>query len=416
MTLNCPSCNSDRIWRDGIRQTRNGDVQRYLCRECGYRFSETHTRTEPTPGLLQESSRRQIETDFNGSGLSEGHQRIHTNGSYTCSALLSNRQICVTQPAGAKNLAKQIPKTRKAAGATKPTEADIKGKIVEFSWWMKKQGYTPSTIKTRTEIMKMLSHRCTDILDPECVKDTIARQQWSDNRKLSVVTTYTSFLIMLGLTWEPPICHRTRTLPFIPQEAEIDQLIAACGRKLSTALQMAKETAMRVGEIRNLRWTDVDMKTQTVRVTPEKGSNPRIFRVSQKLIGMINNLPRVSQRVFGDHAAGFKSGFFLHRRRVARKLQNPRILQIHFHTLRHWKATLLYHQTKDIVYVSRFLGHKRIETTMIYIQLEEALFREETDQFYSKVARTEKEICDLIEAGFEYVTELDGVKFFRKRK
>jgi len=53
---------------------------------------------------------------------------------------------------------------------------------------------------------------------------------------------------------------------------------------------------------------------------------------------------------------------------------------------------------------------------MIYVQLEEALFREETDQFYSKVGRTEKEICDLIEAGFEYVTELNGAKFFRKRK
>jgi hypothetical protein len=33
-----------------------------------------------------------------------------------------------------------------------------------------------------------------------------------------------------------------------------------------------------------------------------------------------------------------------------------------------------------------------------------------------KVARTEKEICSLIEAGFEYVTEFDGAKIFRKCK
>jgi hypothetical protein len=37
-------------------------------------------------------------------------------------------------------------------------------------------------------------------------------------------------------------------------------------------------------------------------------------------------------------------------------------------------------------------------------------------QYISKVAKTEKEICALIEAGFEYVTEFQGSKIFKKRK
>jgi len=32
------------------------------------------------------------------------------------------------------------------------------------------------------------------------------------------------------------------------------------------------------------------------------------------------------------------------------------------------------------------------------------------------VAKTLQEACNLIEQGFEYVTEMDGVKIFRKRK
>ena len=36
----CPECGSRRIWKDGIRYNAGGNVQRYLCRECGYRFSE----------------------------------------------------------------------------------------------------------------------------------------------------------------------------------------------------------------------------------------------------------------------------------------------------------------------------------------------------------------------------------------
>ncbi|NVM23799.1 MAG: hypothetical protein HWN68_18725, partial [Desulfobacterales bacterium] len=37
----CPECGSGRAWRDGLRKTGRGDVQRWLCRDCGLRFSES---------------------------------------------------------------------------------------------------------------------------------------------------------------------------------------------------------------------------------------------------------------------------------------------------------------------------------------------------------------------------------------
>lgn len=61
------------------------------------------------------------------------------------------------------------------------------------------------------------------------------------------------------------------------------------------------------------------------------------------------------------------------------------------------------------------LGHKNIKNTFLYVQLEEALFQGEQD-YISKVAKTEKDICTLIEARFEYSTEFEGAKIFRKRK
>src|SRR5208283_5631668 len=37
----CPHCNSKKIWRDSIRHSVFGDkIQRWLCRECGLRFSD----------------------------------------------------------------------------------------------------------------------------------------------------------------------------------------------------------------------------------------------------------------------------------------------------------------------------------------------------------------------------------------
>lgn len=87
--------------------------------------------------------------------------------------------------------------------------------------------------------------------------------------------------------------------------------------------------------------------------------------------------------------------------------------------MRHWKATMLYHQTKDILYVKQFLGHKSIDNTELYIQLEKNLFGNlSNDQFTTKVACNTDEACKLIEVGFEYVTGdyADGGKIFRKRK
>ena len=71
-----------------------------------------------------------------------------------------------------------------------------------------------------------------------------------------------------------------------------------------------------------------------------------------------------------------------------------------------------YHKTKDILHVKQMLGHKRIENTMIYTQL----ISFESDQFHVRTAKTLKEACKLMEVGFEYVTDMDSCKIFRKRK
>ncbi len=87
--------------------------------------------------------------------------------------------------------------------------------------------------------------------------------------------------------------------------------------------------------------------------------------------------------------------------------------QIRMHTFRHWKATYEYHKTKDILHVMRLLGHKSIQNTLRYTQLVD--WGTESD-YTCKVAETLAEASQLIETGFEYVTEMNGVKLFRKQK
>ncbi len=76
---------------------------------------------------------------------------------------------------------------------------------------------------------------------------------------------------------------------------------------------------------------------------------------------------------------------------------------------------MLYHKTKDILLVKQQLGHKSINNTLIYIDLEATLFNTK-DEYTSRASKTVEEDMQLIDAGFEYVTERDGLKIFRKRK
>lgn len=223
---------------------------------------------------------------------------------------------------------------------------------------------------------------------------------------------YNKYLEIHGGRWVPPRVKQTRKLPFIPLER--DQLIGGANRKMAVFLQLLKETGLRSGEAWSLKWTDIDFEAEAIRLNnPEKYGKPRMLKISPALIAMLNSLPRTSDRIFPKSLRVFRRTFRRYRKRMAQKLQNPRLNMITFHTFRHWKATMEYYRTKDILHVMEMLGHKNIKNTLIYTQLVKF---EEDDEFICKVARTPREVEELIEAGFEYVCEKNGLLFFRKRK
>jgi len=393
----CPECGASKTWKDGTRRTDDGKIQRYYCRECGYRFSETSS------------------NDFNAPKNVHINHRMPLN---MPSSLLPNRQICVSKTKAAKNLVKVETRQKTAQREGTPKDAEIKGKLFEFTWWMNNQGYAKETNRTYITCLRTLWKRGANIYNSESVKDAMARQKWSPNRKRIAINSYTLFLKMEGMIWEKPRCKITRKIPFIPTEKEIDTLIAGCGKKTATFLKLLKETAMRSGEAKRIRWTDLDSERRIITLNePEKGSNPRAWKVSSELVGMLNNLPKKSDRIFGDGPLNsLKTTFLKARRRLSSKLNNPRLLRISFHTFRHWKATTLYHKTKDPYYVKEFLGHKSIKSTEIYITIERTIFEPTNDEYTVRVATKPEEIKGFLETGFEYICEKNELVFLRKRK
>jgi len=255
-------------------------------------------------------------------------------------------------------------------------------------------------------------------LDPESVKETLAKMKVTETYKWVIANAYTLFLAKQGLKWEMPIFHINRSLPFIPTERELDDLIAGVGKKTAAYLQTLKETAMRSGEVARLKWVNVDLERKTITLNDtSKSGIPRSFDISSKLVSMLAVLPKTTEYVFGTSCKVTRSSiFYRQRKNLARKLGNPRLVNIGLHTFRHWKATELYHQTKDVRLVKEFLGHRSLDTTLLYIQLEKHLYNEDTNTFTVKAIRNAEEIAPLLEVGFEYVCQKDDLTFLRKRK
>jgi len=116
--------------------------------------------------------------------------------------------------------------------------------------------------------------------------------------------------------------------------------------------------------------------------------------------------------VFGVNSNLMRRNYSKQRKPLAAKLKNPRMLQITFHTFRHWKATMEYHKTRDILHVKEILGHRSLDNTMKYTQI--ISFKD--DEYSVRIAHTEEEACQLLETGYDYVCDYETNKLFRKRK
>jgi integrase len=294
---------------------------------------------------------------------------------------------------------------------TPRTAQKPKNHALEYVFWLKKEGYRESTIRRYGKIILLLSKRA-DIIDAESVKEFIADSGWNEGTKALACDAYRLYAKMKGFRFEKPIYKRVDSLPFIPMGEELDMLISGSGKRMSAFLQILKDIGARSGEIWGLKWTDIDFANSVVYIRPEKGSEARVAKLSGKAMTLLNGVPRKSERVFTGNLDHFRRNYELKRKYLAGKFGNPRLLGITFHTFRHWKATTEYHRTKDLLYVKKLLGHRSLTNTLRYTHLVDF----QSDDYVCKVARTVEEAKPLVESGFEYVTEMEGVTLFRKYK
>lgn len=374
MTVKCPQCGSTFHYKDGLRYTTEGSLQRYLCRECGYRFTEGHS------------------------------------GSKECLTSISNGQVCVTWP-GAKNLPSAT--IEKVAG-----ETEIDARILQYEWKCKKRNLAPETINKRKQHLARLVQDGANLDDPETIESVLATGDYKIPSKWLLVNAYRSYCKMFNIQWEPiKVKYQPRT-PYMPTEEETKIFIAGLPKVLSIFCRALFETGARRGELTKLEWTDINEENCSISINhPEKGSNARTNRVSRECLDLLMSLPKKHGIcVFNPRPTSMDGNFNRQRSKLAAKLQKPQFLKIHFHTFRHLRGTLDVHNHIPLFEVKERLGHRCISSTEKYVHWNRQLYQDKSDRYYFAAVSTVEQAQKLIETGFEYVTDMEGMKLFRKPK
>ncbi|MCW4017136.1 MAG: site-specific integrase [Candidatus Bathyarchaeota archaeon] len=311
--------------------------------------------------------------------------------------------------------------TKTVAAESGKISPELAVKIVQYELTLKNKGRSPESIRTYTGALKTLANLGANILDPLNVEHVIAKQdRWSLRAKKNYTDWYARFANKyMHMNWEKPIYKAPDKIAFQPYNIEVEQLIAGSPRSVSIACHIAKETAARIGEVVRIEWVDIDSKNNLIAINhPEKGSYTGVYSASNELMSRIIALPRKTDRILGTASTDSIDNMLLTtRKKLAVNLNNKRFLQLHFHSLRHWKLTKLALETKDPFTVQQFARHHDMKITMKYINLARAIAKQsDSDEWIIRAVKTVDEAIELGQVGFTPYMMIEGVQLVRKRK
>ena len=168
-----------------------------------------------------------------------------------------------------------------------------------------------------------------------------------------------------------------RQFPDILTPDEERRLLEQFNRRYPTSFRnwcmifLALNTGMRVADLINLKWSDIELDTGRTHLKKGKGKKDRVIFIKPAILsGLLDMSKKMNREPMGLvfttlQGQPVKDSYL--RKMIAEKARKAGIKKrVHFHLLRHTYLTRLYTRTKDIRLVQEVAGHASIDTTMIY--------------------------------------------------
>ncbi len=167
--------------------------------------------------------------------------------------------------------------------------------------------------------------------------------------------------------------RKTNKLPLVLSKEEIVKLLKVTTNiKHKSILMMIYSAGLRLGELLNVKLSDIDSDRMKIHIRQGKGKKDRYVFLSQKLLNLLK-----------IYFKEYKPRDYLFEGQKRNKYSSKSVQSIMkqalkksdickpatVHTLRHSFATHLLEDGTDIRYIQQLLGHKKLETTQIYTHI-----------------------------------------------
>ena len=237
--------------------------------------------------------------------------------------------------------------------------------------------------------------------------------------KSTLLSAYQHYCLANKITWVQPRIKCQSAPIIVPTEERIDKIIGRCSLKYITTFQISKH-GLRPDEVSKIILRDIDLQRGLLSVRTSKLGAERTIKLKEyanenlRTYILRNNITRLDTPLFSKPSI-LRDQWNTYRKRAYLNFRDQELLKIRLYDLRHWFATTEYLKSRDIFHVKYLMGHRDIKSTLIYMHIAQGLGNNSED-YTCMVAKSINEAVKLIEQGFEYVTEIDTVKLFRKRK
>ena len=174
---------------------------------------------------------------------------------------------------------------------------------------------------------------------------------------------------------------------------EVSRLLDAAATEHRRAFLLAAYAGLRAGEIRALRWKDIDLRTRTLTVrvnrcrgilsTPKSG-NERLIPLAEVLVHDLTLTPedaRNGSALVSQTSHGKPWGEFGLRQAFERTCKRVSLEGWRFHDLRHFFVTSLFRTGAPAPAVQALAGHADLSTTQRYAHTTRADLKAAMDRF-----------------------------------
>ena len=178
-----------------------------------------------------------------------------------------------------------------------------------------------------------------------------------------------------------------RTVRKYLTQSEVTRLIKAAGKTQRYALRnqtlvtVMFNHGLRVAEASELEWQQIDFKSGAIHIHRKKNGKPSVQHIRSKELRLLRRLKKEQGNLSGDYVFQSERGGSISPRGIQKLLE--RIgeeakfgFKIHPHMLRHATGYYLANNNLDTRLIQDYLGHKNIQHTVRYTELNQSKFNQ----------------------------------------